>query len=65
MIKLRKVDKNTKHVKGRIVISGNDKLIFPSAEKIFLQKLEEKILESAKDFKSNDIKVEFFDLQIK
>jgi hypothetical protein len=65
VIKLRKVDKNTKHLRGRLVISGNEKLIFPSAEKIFLRKLEEKILESAKDFKHSGIKVEHFDLQIK
>lgn len=65
MIKIRKIDKNTKHLRGRIVISGNDELIFPSAEKIFLRKLEEIILESAKDFKSNGIKVEHFTIEIK
>lgn len=65
MIKTRKIDKNTKHIRGRIVLSENKDIIFPSSEEIFLRKLETRILESCKGFKYSGIKVEHFDIEIK
>ena len=65
MIKIRKVDKNTKHLTGRIVLSNDRDITFPSSEAMFLRKLEEKILESAKDFKHAGIKLEHISLEIK
>ena len=64
MNKLRDCDRNTKHLKGRIVFDGNDP-IFPSAEEMFLRALEEKILASVKGLKSNGIELEFFNIEIK
>jgi len=65
MIKLRRCDKNTKHLVGRIVLSEDKEITFPSSEAMFIRKLEEKILEECKDFKSSGITLEFFDLEIK
>ena len=65
MIKLRKVDQNTKHLKGRVVLSENKAITFPSSEEIFLRKLTEKILESVKGFKYSGIELVHFDLTIK
>jgi len=65
MIKLRAVDRLTKHIKGRAFL-GNDKgIIFPSSEKIFLKKLEEKILMSTKDFEHGGVVLTFLELKIK
>jgi hypothetical protein len=63
MNKLREIDKRTHHLKGRIIISGDRD--YPSATADFLRKLEEKILEECKDFKSCGIVLEFIDLEIK
>lgn len=65
MIKIRKVDKNTKHLKGRIVLSAEKGITFPSSEAMFLRKLEEKILMEVKGFKHAGIALEFFEIQIK
>jgi len=65
MIKLRKIDKSTKHLRGRIVFSDDKAVVFPSSETMFLRKLEEKILSEAKGFKYAGIKLEFFEIQIK
>ena len=65
MIKIRKVDQNTKHLKGRIVISNDRDITFPSSEAMFLRKLEEKILMEVKGFKHAGITLEFFEIQIK
>ena len=65
MEKRRKVDQNTKHLKGRVVLSDNEGITFPSAEEIFLRRLEEKILMEAKGFKYAGIKLEHFTLEIK
>ncbi|TET75228.1 MAG: hypothetical protein E3J56_00905 [Candidatus Aminicenantes bacterium] len=63
MIKTRKIDKLTHHVKGRVVLSGNSD--FPSAKEDFLRALEVKILESAKKFKHSGIVLEFMNFEIK
>jgi len=65
MIKLRKIDKSTKHISGRAVIKGDRDITFPSSEAMFLRKLEEKILLSVKNFKHSGITLEFFDITIK
>jgi hypothetical protein len=65
MIKLRDCDKSTKHITGRLVFAGEGDIIFPSDEKIFLQKLEEKILKEVKDFKYGKIVLEFFSIKIR
>ena len=65
MIKLRKIDKSTKHLRGRIVFSDDKAVVFPSSETMFLRKLEEKILMSCKGFTHSGIKLEHFDLKIK
>lgn len=65
MGKLRKLDKETKHLTGRIYLSGSGNIIFPSSEEMFCRKLEEKILESCKNFKYANIELEFFEIEIK
>lgn len=65
MRKIRKIDRLTKHVRGRVFLSNNGGVIFPSSEEIFLRKLEEKILMSCKGFTHSGIKLEHFDLKIK
>lgn len=65
MRKLRTSDKSTKHLKGRITISADKSIIFPSSEAMFLRKLEEKILMEVKGFKHAGITLSHFDLQIK
>jgi len=65
MGKLRKIDKETKHLTGRIYLSGDENIRFSSSEETFLRALERKILESAKDFKHAGITVDFFELEIK
>ena len=63
MIRIRKIDRNTHHIKGRIVINGNGDYL--SAEATFLRLLEEKILMSCKGYKSNGITLEFMNIVIK
>ena len=63
MNRLREIDRKTRHLRGRIIISGDGD--YPSAKADFLRKLEEKILEECKDFKSCGIVLEFIDLKIK
>jgi len=65
MIRLRQIDKSTKHLTGRLIISCNEKIIFPSSESIFLKKLEEKIVSSTKDFEHGGIKLSFLEIKIK
>ncbi len=65
MIKLRAVDRLTKHIKGRAFLSDDKGIIFPSSEKIFLKKLEEKIMSSTKDFEHGGIKLSFLEIKIK
>lgn len=65
MRKIREIDRLTKHVRGRVFLSNNGGVIFPSSETMFLRKLEEKILSEAKGFKYAGIKLEFFEIQIK
>jgi len=65
MIKIRKIDRSTKHLKGRIVLSDDKSITFPSSEAMFLRKLEEKILMEVKGFTHSGIKLEFMDITIK
>lgn len=65
MTKLRKIDKSTKHLTGRLVFGGEGDIIFPSDEKMFLIKLEEKILMEVKGFRSHKIVLEFFSIKIR
>ena len=65
MRKIRKIDKETKHLKGRVFLSGAGHIIFPSSEEMFLRALERKILESCKGFKHAGVELEFFEIEIK
>lgn len=65
MIKLRKVDESTKHFTGRLVLSGEEGITFPSDERMFLKKLEEKILMEVKGFKYGKIMLEHFSIKIR
>lgn len=64
MIKIRKIDRSTKHIRGRVVLNSNN-LIFPSSEEMFLRMLERKILIEIKGFAHRGITLEHFDIQIK
>jgi len=65
MIKLRKCDKNTKHFTGRLVFSIKGGITFPSSQKMFLRKLEEKIVKEVKGFQYAEVVLEFFSIKIK
>lgn len=65
MIKLREIDKCTKHFTGRIVFGVKGGITFPSSQKMFLRKLEEKIMKEVEGFKYGEVVLEFFSIKIK
>jgi hypothetical protein len=65
MIKLRKIDKSTRHFTGRLVFGIKGSITFPSSEKVFMIKLEEKIMKEVKGFKYGEVVLEFFSIKIK
>jgi hypothetical protein len=65
MIKLRKVDRNTKHLSGRVVFSIKGGITFPSSQKMFLIKLEEKIMKEVKGFQYAEVVLDHFSIKIK
>jgi len=65
MIKLRKCDKNTKHFVGRLVFGIKGNITFPSSEKMFLIKLEEKIMKEVEGFQYAEVVLDHFSIKIK
>jgi len=63
MIKIRKIDRLTHHIKARIVVNCEGD--FSSATETFLRALEDKILMSSKGFKHSGITLEFMGITIK